>query len=37
MESKKILQIANKVYPKIRLHYGLGKKNTHQLKCIKIY
>ena len=26
MESKEILQIANKVYPKIRSHYGLGKK-----------
>lgn len=27
MESKKILQIADKVYPKIRAHYGLGKKD----------
>ncbi len=26
MESKEILKIANKVYPKIRTHYGLGKK-----------
>ena len=26
MESKKILQIANKVYPNIRAYYGLGKK-----------
>jgi hypothetical protein len=26
MEPKKILQIANKVYPNIRAHYGLGKK-----------
>jgi len=26
MESKEILKIANNVYPKIRTHYGLGKK-----------
>jgi len=26
MESKEILQIANKVYPNIRAYYGLGKK-----------
>ena len=26
MESKEILQIANKAYPKIRAYYGLGKK-----------
>ena len=26
MESKEILKIANNAYPKIRTHYGLGKK-----------
>ena len=27
MEPKKILQIANKVYPKIREYYGAGKRD----------
>ena len=26
MDKNQILKIANKVYPNIRLHYGLGKK-----------
>ena len=37
MVADQILKIANKVYPNIRAYYGLGKKNTHQLKYIKIF
>ena len=35
MEPKKILQIANKVYPNIRSHYGLGKKEFPPIEVYK--
>jgi|TARA_B110000259_G_scaffold9430_1_gene10448 hypothetical protein len=35
MDNKEILQIVNKVYPKIRTHYGLGKKEYPPIEIYK--
>ena len=37
MNDKEKLQVANKVYPKIREYYGLGKKEYPPLKFTKTY
>ncbi len=35
MVANQILKIANKVYPKIRAHYGLGKKEYPPIEVYK--